>query len=611
MSHGRIAVLDGLVADQIAAGEVVERPGSVVKELIENSLDAKATRIQLDIDGGGTRRLRVLDNGVGLPEDQVELAFKRHATSKIQRLSDLDGVTSFGFRGEALPSIASVSKITMRTRQEDQVAGQSLKIEGGKIKEHREVGCPVGTDIEVSDLFYNTPARLKFLKRESTEASHASEALVRLAAIRPEVAFAMKSGGRRIRDLPRVDSVEQRVAYMFAKETLARAEGSHDGLEVLAILGPPERARAGAGSLYTYVNGRFMRDKILLRAVTQAFGGTLEPGRYPVGLLALTLPFGSVDVNVHPQKTEIRFADANAVYRAVQRVVGEMVARAVWALGTPGLSKIAEPNIHHPKDPPAPPIPSGRLVPPPSMPNIKTRQKAKSTPPKHDVEIGTTGNRDTTPKRETERPLPNLYQSAPEPEGQSRFLDLDYIGQAKGLFLLFEGKDELVIIDQHAAHERVTFERLRAQLKQGRLTAQRLLVPHLVDLGPEDTDRIAGLLPNLDRLGLEASQSGPDRIAIHAVPAALKDASPDRLLADMVLAIEEGREGSRGDLEDHVLSTMACHSSLRSGRTVNPSEVEALQKEMDTIDFAGHCPHGRPVLARIPWHEIRRRVGRG
>ncbi|MCP4675564.1 MAG: DNA mismatch repair endonuclease MutL [Deltaproteobacteria bacterium] len=602
MTEVGIQLLDGLVADQIAAGEVVERPGSVVKELIENSLDAGATRIQLDIDTGGTARIRVLDNGAGIPEPQVRLAFERHATSKIRRLEDLEGVGTYGFRGEALPSISSVSKMTIRTRTADDVAGTMLRLEGGKVIDQREVGCPVGTDIEVADLFFNTPARLKFLKRASTEASHSSEALVRLAACRPDVSFIMTSGGRRIRDLPRVERIEERISSMFGRESLVRAEGQEGGVNVLAVLGPPERARAGAGSLYTYVDGRFIRDKTLLRAVTQAFGGTLESGRYPVGLIRLSMPPGSFDVNVHPQKTEVRFVDAQIVYRAVVRVVGEMVSRAAWTLGGDQSSKIAEvPEDLHTS--PEPYRPSGRLVPPPVNAGATAPSNFPS-PPRGEA------GREAPPPIQDNQPLPHIASTDEDNGTPGRFTDLEYIGQAKGLFLLFESGDELVIIDQHAAHERVVYERLRTQLGSGQILSQRLLVPHNVDLGPADAERIVRLGARLERLGLEVAQSGSDRVTIHAVPAELVDASLDRLLADMVIALEERRDDSRGDMEDGVLARMACHSSLRGGRLVQRAEARALLEQMEQVDFAGHCPHGRPVLAQIPWSEIRRRVGR-
>lgn len=594
MSTATIRILERLVADQIAAGEVVERPGSIVKELVENSLDAGATRIQLDVDAGGVGRLRVLDDGAGIRAEEVELAFERHATSKIRSLADLDHVPSFGFRGEALPSIASVSRVTVRTRTRDSLAGTLVRIEAGTVVERREVGAPVGTEIEVRDLFFNTPARLKFLKREGTEQSHCSEALVRLALLRPDVAFAMKAGGRAVRELPRVERIEERVAGLFGGESLARARGEESAVGVLAILGPPERARAGAGSLYTYVNGRFIRDKALLGAVTQAFGGTLERGRYPVGLIALDVPRAGVDVNVHPQKTEVRFADAQAVYRAVVRVVGDMVSRAVWSFGRSDLpDAVAEPT-GEPVPADEPYAPAGRLVPEPPR-----RQPAARLPERPVA---------AAPSRSSL--WPETEAAAPE-TGTGSFSRMEYVGQARGLFLVFDDADDLVIVDQHAAHERITYERLKKELASGGIATQRLLMPHNVDLGPADAERIAALADDLLRLGLEVERSGPDRVAIRAVPAELAGAAPDRLLAEIVLALEEGRSGSRGDADERALATMACHGSLRAGRAVQAAEARALLQQMDGIDFAGHCPHGRPALTRFAWREIRRRLGRG
>jgi len=600
MTEGSIRILDPMVADQIAAGEVVERPASVIKELLENSLDAGATRVQVEIDAGGIARIRVVDNGVGLSAADAALAFTRHATSKIRRLEDIERVESFGFRGEALPSIASVSRVRILTRAADAVAGTRLLLEGGEVKQSREAGCPVGTDFEVTDLFYNTPARLKFLKRDTTEAGHCAEALVRLALVRPEVSFAFVSQGRRTRELPRVERPQERVASLFPDEPLAVSDGLAEGIRVLAILGPPHRARPGAGSLYTYVNGRFIRDRALLRAVTQAFAGTLESGRYPVGFISLALPPGSFDVNVHPQKTEVRFVDQGAVYRAVTRVVGEMAARSVWALGCVASGQpdrqpagVADPGVEYS-------APAGRMIPAPPRAAahrpVAMGDLLRDVGPRPGGPVATGG----------EVPAP----PGADRRGRERFSSLRYLGQARGTFLLLEDEDDLVIIDQHAAHERVKFERLRLQLDKGRVSSQRLLAPHSIDLGPAEAERIADLEDRLAVLGLEVTRSGPDRIAIRAVPSELAGASPDRLLADMVLALEERRDGSRGETDDHVLATMACHGSIRGGRPVAEAEVAELLTQMDRIDFAGHCPHGRPVLARFPWAEIRKRVGR-
>ncbi len=628
MERRSIEILDKTTADQIAAGEVVERPGSVVKELVENSLDAGATKIQLDIDAGGVGRIRVLDNGEGISRDEVKTAFLRHATSKMRRIEDLENVATFGFRGEALPSIASVSRLTVRTRRASEVAGYQLVLEGGKVVEESDAGCPVGTEIEVLELFFNTPARLKFLKKESTEASHCADALVRAAAVRPDVTFQMRSSGRMVREMPRVEKIEERVSMMFPKERLVRASGKEHGIDVLAVLGPPETARAGALSLFTYVNGRFVRDKVLLRALTQAFGGTLESGRYPSGLLSITLPPGSIDVNVHPQKIEVRFADTDTVYRAVSRVVGEIAARGAWSFASHPADRAeeAEPRPYQTTSPRT----FGRLTPPPtattrSIPQMEMPARSAQTAPAFATpNFEETSSLDLSSDSSPREAADLAASSSESGEPRQPWLDiasnlksgalmsnLRYIGQTQNLFLLFEDEDDLVIVDQHAAHERVTYERLRSAYAKGTIPSQRLLMPHPIDLGPVDADRILTLSDDLMKLGMEVTRSGPDRITIHQIPAELSDASPDRLLADMVLALEEGRKGSKGEWAEKVLSTMACHNSIRAGRAVDVREIDALLKQMDETEFKGHCPHGRPVLTRIPFREIRRKLGRG
>lgn len=657
----KIKVLHKVVADQIAAGEVVERPASIVKELIENSIDAGATQILLELDGGGTGRIRVLDNGVGFDSEDVELAFLRHATSKISNIEDLNSVRSFGFRGEALASIASVAKVVVHTRTQGAVAGTRLKILGGEVVEKREAASPVGTDFEVRDLFYNVPARLKFLKKEGTESSHCIEALVRMALVRPEVSFKVISNGRKVRELVKVEDPTERVKALFSSETLAMTEGEENGVSVQAVLGAPEKARAGAGSLYTYVNGRYIRDRAMLRAVTQAFGRTLDPGKYPVGFIAVEVPPDSFDVNVHPQKTEVRFANPQAVFRAVSHVVGAMAARSPWAHHLAMTTEVAEDQAPLAGESAgAHPSASGRgvsgvrgvndtsanylsrgeasLPAPPAMglfgdapkPQVAKKEKwvhplelvkaqAKnvfrdlpadssddSTSDSKAKETASTPSLENAVIPKGEPVLPAMHRNADDLEP---FSSLRYVGQAKNMFLILEDEDDLVIIDQHAAHERVTYEKLRGELAKGSIVSQRLLTPHIIDLGPAETQRIVGKKNALARLGLEIEQAGADRIAIYSVPAELS-ASPERLLAELVLSLEEGREGTKGELEDKAVATMACHSSIRGGRKMLEREVEALLKQMDQVDFAGHCPHGRPVLARFPFGEIRRRVKR-
>ncbi len=638
----KIKILTKVVADQIAAGEVVERPASVVKELIENSIDAGATFIQLEIDAGGIGRIRVLDNGTGFAKDEVETAFLRHATSKLSGIDDLTDIKSFGFRGEALASIAAVSKITVNTRSKKDVAGTKLVLKGGELIESRDAGCPEGTDFEVRDLFYNVPARLKFLKREATETSHCIEAVTRMALILPGITFKVISKGRIVKNLIKTDDPQERVKALFKGETLAKIRGGEFGITVTAILGPPEHARAGGGSLYTYVNDRYVRDKSLMGAISRAFGGTLERGRYPVGYVAIEMPGAGVDINVHPQKTEVRFADTQAVFRAVSHVIGAMAAQAPWtkrgdadvngksgseyqtgfenrvkesALDGEISSKgtVNYDNVNNISAPPLPSLSSSFSKPLPSFGNSGRDSKGSGHKMNGVQEVHSAHGVQAVFSKPVPKMLPGTnadFVSRESSDRSGNFSSMLYIGQGRGTFLFLEDGDDLVVMDQHAAHERVTYEKLRAQLSKGGVKSQGLLVSYPVDLGPVEADRIESLKDDLAKLGMEIERAGEDRITIHSVPAELSGVSPDKLLADTVLALEEGRKGTKGDMEDKAVATMACHSSIRAGRRVLKEEVQALLLQMDNIDFAGHCPHGRPVLTRIPWSELAKKVGR-
>jgi DNA mismatch repair protein MutL len=334
-ARGRtIRLLPPEVANQIAAGEVVERPASVVKELVENGLDAGARSIAVSIDEGGVARIAVTDDGSGMSPDDLSLAVVRHATSKIRHADDLVGVATYGFRGEALPSIASVSKLRIATRLQGSDEGAEILVEGGGEARVRPVGCAIGTTVSVDSLFYNTPARRKFLRTPGTESAACLDAIVKLALPRPEVKFVVRRDGKVVRELLRQSTVAARAREVFADEALAEMRGERGGLSVLAMLGPPERARSGTHSLALFVNGRNVRDRVLLRAVAQAYGSTLAGGRYPVGALFLDVPPGEVDVNVHPQKAEVRFAAQNQIFAAIASVVREHLGGAPWARAT-------------------------------------------------------------------------------------------------------------------------------------------------------------------------------------------------------------------------------------------------------------------------------------
>jgi DNA mismatch repair protein MutL len=618
---GRIQKLSDELANQIAAGEVVERPASVVKELLENGLDAHATRISVDVEQGGTRLIRVTDDGHGMSAEDAVLAFERHATSKIRTLEDLFHLGSFGFRGEALPSIASVSRLSLRTRPAEQSEGCAIEIAGGKLEAPatsladavRPAGGAAGTTIEVRDLFFNVPARRKFLKATATESAHVGDVVLGAALARPDVTFTLARDGRVVREYLRVSSRAERARSATAGEQLAHVLGERGPLRIEAMLAAPERARAGTTGLALLVNGRPVRDRVLARAVAHAYGSVLDGGRYPVGVVWLDLPPELVDVNVHPQKAEVRFTDARGVFDGITRELHASLARAyglpelggspfaharlpvatLAALEQSAASVLGQQGSSRPSDAFANPARRpGSSAPPTLLPEGNLFATAGAAVAEHAAELR---EPDTSSELFARR---GLYAS------------LRYLGQARTTFLVCEGTDGLYVLDQHAAAERVTFDRLRRAHASRAIPMQRLLVPEVVELPSADVAVLEEHADEVAQVGVELRAVGDAAIAVHAVPAMLARVDPGRIVRD--LASELARDGGRSfhRAVDLVLATMACHGSIRAGDTIAPEEAEALLTALDLVDFAGHCPHGRPVLTRLPFRELEHRVGR-
>jgi DNA mismatch repair protein MutL len=593
---GRIQILPAALASQIAAGEVVDRPAGALKELIENSLDAGATRCDVVIEGGGITLLSIRDDGVGMPPDDAVLALERHATSKLRKFDDLSAIRSFGFRGEALPSISSVSRFVLRTRTSDATAGTQVSVDGGAAARIGEVGMAVGTEITVRDLFYNVPARRKFLRSSATEAGHITDVLENAALACPDVTFTLERDGRKAREFLRAPSRRERVVGCLSDEDLATVKGERGPLMVEAYLGRPERARSGAAGLKLFCNNRPIRDRALLMTVAQAFGSVLERGRYPRGVVYLDLLPELVDVNVHPQKTEVRFADARAVADALYQLLNAELRRAFTL--------------------PREPFPTPRSRPsdeaPPPLKVSPTLQSFVALRPSHIEELQSSllAIKDVSPKErpqaeERSSPAPQVPDSA----GTFTWSRLRFLAQVRGTYLVCEGDDALVVIDQHAAAERVTFHRLREQYRSESLASQSLLFPVTIEVRPEQTELVEQRRKEIQRLGFELRVHTERTISLHAVPRLLQRASPERLWFD--LAAELSRAGRAfSDAIDGMLSTMACHGSIRSGDVVSREEAIALLAELDRVDFSGHCPHGRPIVASTSWAELERRVGR-
>jgi DNA mismatch repair protein MutL len=640
---GRVQRLPEELANQIAAGEVVERPASVVKELLENSLDAEANRIQVDVEGGGVDLLRITDDGIGMTEEDALLAIERHATSKIHRFDDLLNLHTFGFRGEALPSIASVSRFLLRTRSRDAEEGVEIRVDGGAPPQVKPCGAPPGTTIEIRELFYNVPARRKFLKAASTEMAHISEVIEGVALAFPQLTLTLRHNGKTLREWLRRNNRADRARETFEGEELAEISGSRGDLKIEALLGRPERARSSTSSLKIFVNGRQIRDRLLLRAVAQAYGSVLEPGRYPIGTLFLEVHPEQVDVNVHPQKAEVRFAETREVVDAVQKILGAELARAFGAPSPaqpyrtpPSATPAAAPN--RPWSPPSSAAPTRPLPPvfPPGVPPLDDASSppARSPlPPAAEVEIpaallATAMSAPTeaaeppslpaeptaTPFSPGVAPVSSLpaAPAGPPPGSDARepFGGLRFLVQVRQMFLVCEGREGLYVLDQHAAAERVTFHRLKRAFASRSVAVQPLLFPVMAEVQAEEAALVEEQQETLLAAGMDVRSVGTRSVAIHGVPQILKHASPERLLRDLLMEASRGGHAAFSEAIDLSLATMACHGSVRAGDKMTPEEATALLVALDTVDFAGHCPHGRPVVTVMRWAELERKVGR-
>jgi DNA mismatch repair protein MutL len=606
-----IRILPDDLVDQIAAGEVVERPASVVKELVENAIDAGARRIQIDVEGGGTGLVRVADDGLGMTRDDATLAVRRHATSKVREQADLERIATMGFRGEALPSIASVSRFSLVTRTESDVAATEVRIEGGGVADVRDAARARGTTVTVADLFYNVPARRKFLKSTATESTHVSDVVTRAALSDAGLHVVMTRDGRRVKELVPAPDLAQRALLLFPDERLAWIEGERAEITVRAMLGPPERARSGATGLHVYVNRRPVRDRAIARAVAFAYGSVIPPGRYPVGVVWIELAPTRVDVNVHPQKAEVRFEDARGVLDAITRALAAQLGTAPFRAAAPPPGR--GPDFWRDRL-------SGVLGPSPSSQRIGSPLRplpsegsdvSRPEPPTRALPHAS-----SSPTPYFAPPPAPLFtrESLPAEERDARtgaFGGLRVLGQVQRTFLVCEGEHGLVVLDQHAADERVRFHRLRTSYAARTVAVQRLLLPERVELGAQELSVVENEREALSALGLDVAVIGETTAAVRGVPALVRRASPERLLRD-VLA-ELARAGSRafGDAVDTALATMACHGAIRAGDALSPAEQQELLRSLDEVtDFAGHCAHGRPIVHEISFADLARKVGR-
>jgi DNA mismatch repair protein MutL len=592
-----IRQLPAQLIDQIAAGEVVERPASVIKELVENSLDAGATRIELEIEGGGLRQCLVRDDGCGIPREELALALARHATSKITSLEDLERVGTLGFRGEALPSIASVSRLSLSSRTAAAETAWRIEADGGRLSEAAPVAHPTGTTIAVRDLFFNTPARRRFMRSERTEMAHVERVARRLALSRFDAGFRLIREGKPLFDLrpaPDATARKRRVSEICGVEFGAHAmeiEQAAGGLRLSGWLGLPAFSRSQPDLQYFFVNGRMIRDRLVTHALRQAYADVLFHGRHPAYVLYLEIDLALVDVNAHPTKHEVRFRDARSIHGFLYQVVERALAgtRPSKTDGTPPPATSRFGTGMH----------AGAWSGPSrqeEMPGVGETDFVASSWPAFAAGEPAAGGGDA---RLTTAPPESL------PLGHA-------LGQLGGIYVLAQNRDGLVIVDMHAAHERVLYERLKHSMHGDVPAGQPLLVPLSVHVSAAEAELAEGVAAELSRFGFELDRRGPDVLVIRQVPAVLATADAGSLLRDILSDLAE--QGSSRRLEERinqVLGTMACHGAVRANRQLTLAEMNALLRDMERTERADQCNHGRPTWTQVSLSELDKLFLRG
>nr|WP_164081862.1 DNA mismatch repair endonuclease MutL [Stenotrophomonas pavanii] len=628
-----IRPLPDILINQIAAGEVVERPASVVKELVENAIDAGASRVDIDLEEGGVRLIRIRDNGSGIAPEQLPLAVSRHATSKIADLDDLESVATLGFRGEALPSIASVSRFTLCSRRAHDEHGSALQIEGGKIGEVTPRAHAPGTTVEVRELFYNVPARRKFLRAERTELGHIEEWLRSLALARPDVELHVSHNGKASRrykpgDLYSDARLAETLGEDFANQAV-RVDHSGAGLRLHGWIAQPHYSRASADQQYLYVNGRSVRDRSVAHAVKMAYGDVLYHGRQPAYVLFLELDPTRVDVNVHPAKHEVRFRDSRLVHDFVYRTLKDALADTRAGMSAQEIGAGAA----QPVDATAVPTASGAsasgasafgLVRGPApgagsggggggfsgwRPQQPLGLQVADAPAAYAALYATPAGAERAvalPPMPSENGLPVTSADAGVPP-------LGYaIAQLHGIYILAENAEGLIVVDMHAAHERIGYERLKNAHDGIGLQSQPLLVPITLAVGEREADTAESEAETLAALGFEVTRAGPGSLHVRSIPALLAHAEPEGLLRDVLTDLREHGQSRRvASARDELLSTMACHGAVRANRRLTVPEMNALLRDMEITERSGQCNHGRPTWARFSLAEIDRWFLRG
>jgi DNA mismatch repair protein MutL len=660
----KIRVLPDNLANKIAAGEVVERPASIVKELMENSIDAGAQQIEVAIDYGGRRLIRVSDDGEGMARDDAILAFERHATSKIKTADDLQGIMTLGFRGEALAAIASVAKVRLRTQTAGDIVGTEIEIAGGRMLNVRDTAFTRGAEFEIRDLFFNTPARRNFLRSEATESFHISNLVTHYALAHPQHSFALINNNRESIRVTPTASLRERAYQLFGGEfigNLIEVAGESGELRVQGFVSSPSATRTSRDSQYFFINGRYVRDKVLNKALSEAYRAMIPSGVFPSAMIFVVLPPNEVDVNVHPAKTEVRFLRSAIVHDLVRDAVRDAISAAKAAVtrfpekrpepAAPKPLESSEPVIFREKTPPisrdemrgafrlqVPQPPSPLPAPPPQQQKIdlgfkrqpessSPRQQAPQPEPSPDYPQsiideppGTTEEiaHDDPATREPEEPLRYgrhigcLGARGVENEhlkpAQNLTLvadEINPIGQLHNSFIIAADRTGLLLIDQHVAHERILFEQHWRALRGQRIEVQRLLIPETHELSPAQATAFDQLLPELEENGFELGMLSGRTVAIKAMPAMLAPGTAQTLLAELLDAIEEERRGlSLDELRAEIAASLACRAAIKINMPLAPEKMRWLIDELLRMENPATCPHGRPIILRITSREI-------
>lgn len=607
---GRIAVLDDNMINMIAAGEVIERPASVVKELLENSLDAGAGKIVVDVEEGGRQLIRIVDDGCGMDADDLSLAFEPHATSKLRTSEDLSGIRTMGFRGEALASVGSVAKVSVTSRTADAIGGHIFEIDCGRKSEVRPCSADTGTTIEVRNLFYKLPARRKFLRTPATEMSHIKEHFTRIALAHDDLDLTLRHNGKEVYRLLSGQGVRERIEVLFGQgvsEDLLTTSRAERGMQITAYMAKPVASRASSKYQYLFLNGRFIRDKFVLHAVKEAYRGLMEPNKYPVVFLFMQMPPDDYDVNVHPTKTEVRFDNSNLVHSEVLAVLRDKLLSTNLDVGGRVPTNI---------------LPEEPLDIPPAVSGVDSRKERIhramedffKKPSSAQSQRSFTFSKSAHPggghaaMGMPEMPMTHVPEFAADAPREN-WIAKEFL-QVHNSYILLQSDEGFTVIDQHALHERILYEQMTRRLREGNLPAQRLLMPHSFDVTNAQLEAFESQTDLFEKLGIELEPFGPNTLAIQSFPAMLDKADPVEFVTEMLDKLIDDDKADAERLLHEILDMASCKAAIKAGQALSQDEIAQLLKDKDIVHRTSRCPHGRPTTIAFSIQELEKQFKR-